>query len=229
LSKATVHSYVPAINSFLTWAKEEGERVEARARLPKMRRQVLDVLSREEIQAMEDAAGNERDKLIVRILGDTGMRLGELRGLTISDLRQDGRETSVRVRGKGDKERLVPMQPQLHRRLRRYAERTRPNATTERIFVSLRRSKETGQYEALTESGVQQVIGNLADLAGITKRVYPHLLRHSFATHFLRRGGNPLLLQQILGHESLAMITNTYSHLTMSDAHAEAMRILLED
>ena len=55
---------------------------------------------------------------------------------------------------------------------------------------------------------------------------YPHLLRHSYATHFLRRGGNPLLLQQILGHASLAMITATYSHLTIADAHVEAMRVL---
>jgi integrase/recombinase XerD len=73
------------------------------------------------------------------------------------------------------------------------------------------------------------MIRSLGEIAGITKRVYPHLLRHSFATEYLQRGGNPILLQQILGHSSLAMITQTYQHLTLADAHDELMRLLAAD
>lgn len=73
------------------------------------------------------------------------------------------------------------------------------------------------------------MIRNLAETAGIRKRVYPHLLRHSFAAEYLRRGGNPILLQQILGHGSLAMITRTYQRLEMVDAHDELMRLLAAD
>jgi site-specific recombinase XerD len=226
LSKHTVHSYVRAINAFLAWARKDGETVTAKAKLPTLGRRVLDVLSRDEITALEDAASTERDKLIVRVLGNTGMRLGGLLGLTLADLHQDGRTFSLRVHEKGDQERLVPVAPELYRRLRRFAEKTRRDADTDRIFLASRRSPRTGQYEPLQASGVDQMFKTLAELAGITKRVYPHLLRHSYATNFLRRGGNPLLLQQILGHESLAMITANYSHLTISDAHAEAMRIL---
>jgi integrase/recombinase XerD len=70
------------------------------------------------------------------------------------------------------------------------------------------------------------MIRSPAEIAGIERRVYPHLLRHSFATDHLRRGGNPILLQQILGHSSLTMITQTYQRLTFSDAHDELMRLL---
>ena len=73
------------------------------------------------------------------------------------------------------------------------------------------------------------MIRNLGETAGIKKRVYPHLLRQSFATEYLRRGGNPILLQQILGHTTLAMITQTYQHLTLVDAHDELMRLLSSD
>ena len=81
ISKATVHSYVRAINSFLTWARARGKASAARGHLPSMRRRFLDTLTRDEIQAMEDAATAERDKLIVRLLADTGLRLGELLAL----------------------------------------------------------------------------------------------------------------------------------------------------
>jgi integrase len=113
-----------------------------------MRKRVLDVLTRDEIQAMEDAATTERDKLIVRVLADTGLRLGELLALRASDIRPEagkhvlrvpGRERAGRsawVGGKGDRERLVPISPALARRLRRFADRSRPDATSDRLFLT---------------------------------------------------------------------------------------------
>ncbi len=242
ISKATVHSYMRAINSFVTWARTQGEGTAARGRLPSMRKRVLDTLTRDEIQGMEDAATTERDKLIVRLLADTGLRLGELLALRADSIRVEGgkhvlkipgRERAGRgsawVGGKGDRERLVPLSPSLARRLRRYADRGRPDATSDRLFLTLRRGRATGQLDALTESAVEQMVRSLGETAGVKKRVYPHLLRHSFATEYLRRGGNPILLQQILGHSSLAMITQTYQHLTLVDAHDELMRLLAAD
>jgi len=231
-----------AINSFLTWARAQGEASAARGRLPSMRKRVLDTLTREEIERLEDAAATERDKLIVRVLADTGLRLGELLALRPDDIRtehgrhmlkvtgrQRARGRSARVGGRGDRERLVPLAPSLARRLRRFADRSRPDATSDRLFLTLRRGRASGQLDGLTESAVEQMIRSLGEVAGIEKRVYPHLLRHSFATEYLRRGGNPILLQQILGHSSLAMITQTYQHLTVLDAHDELIRLLAAD
>ena len=178
---------------------------------------------------MEDAADTERDKLVVRLLADTGIRLGELLALRPDDVRVEGGKNVLKVRGKGDRERLVPLSPSLARRLKRFADRARGEASSDRLFLTLRRGRDSGKLDAITESAVEQMIRALGEVAGIRKRVYPHLVRHSFATDYLRRGGNPILLQQILGHTSLAMITQTYQHLTFTDAHEELMRVLTAD
>jgi integrase/recombinase XerD len=227
LSKHSVHSYVRSVNSFLTWAAREGEvGADTKAQLPKLGRRLLEVLSREEIQAMEDVAKTERDKLIVRVLADTGIRLGELVGVRISDVLLQGRRHYLRVRGKGDIERLVPISPGLYTRLRRYIDRSRPkDVGGDHLFIALRRNP-AGDLDPLTASGVEQMIKILAQVAGIEKRVYPHLLRHSFVTWSLTRGMNPIQLAQIVGHTSLAMIQQVYSHLTPSDAYDAMLKVL---
>jgi integrase/recombinase XerD len=123
----------------------------------------------------------------------------------------------------------VPLGLGLARRVKRFADRGRRDSSSDRLFLTLRRGRASGQLDPVTESAVEQVIRALGQLAGLQKRVYPHLLRHSFATDYLRRGGNPILLQQILGHSSLAMITQTYQHLPFTDAHDELMRVLAMD
>jgi integrase/recombinase XerD len=89
---------------------------------------------------------------------------------------------------------------------------------SDRLFIGLRRRPDGG-FAPLTESGVEQLIRDLGERAGITKRVYPHLLRHSYATWALNRGMNPIMAANILGHISLVMIQNVYSHLTATDAY----------
>jgi len=95
-------------NLLFLWAQVEGEPVEGKAKLPKPTKRLLEVLSREEIQALEDVAVTERDKLIVRILGHTGIRVGELVNLTTRDLINRDRNLYLRVGGKTG-ERLVPI------------------------------------------------------------------------------------------------------------------------
>jgi len=228
LSRASVGSYARSVKAFLGWAEREGELAEkVKVPTPAVKRRVLDVLSRDEIQAMEDAAKSERDKLLVRVLADTGLRLGELLGLRAADIATAGGRTQLKVRGKGDQERLVPVSPALARRLARHLRGLRAEGT-DRIFVALRKGPE-GRYAPLTQSGAEQAIRTLAVAAGIERRVYPHLLRHSFATHALRRGMSTIQLQTILGHSSLTMISQVYSHLTTDDAYDAMMALLRED
>ncbi len=229
LSRHSVHSYVRAINVFLAWAQKEGEldgRVRAQA--PKVPRHLVVVLTREEIRAMEDAAATERDKLIVRTLADTGVRVGELIGLRTADLVAQGRAYYIKVEGKGSRQRLVPV-PRLYQRLQRFAQRGRPrDIRTDRLFVSLRR-RAGGDYEPLTSSGVAQMVRNLAETAGVKKRVYPHVFRHSFVTYELTKGMNPVQLAQIVGHTSLAMIQQVYAHLSPQDSYEAMLKTLTED
>lgn len=229
LSRTTSHTYIRHVRQFLNWARKEGETAsEAKPQLPRLPRRVLDVLSREEIDQLEGAAQTERDKLIVRLLADTGIRVGELCALRVGDVTRHERGALLKIHGKGGKERLVPLRPELARRLDRFSRHRPRDAVDDRIFLALRRGRE-GDYEALTTSGVGQLLRGLADRAGLTKRVHPHLLRHSFATEALRRGMNPVQLAQILGHSGLRMIDAVYSHLSVSDAYDAMMRMLTGD
>lgn len=226
LSKHTSHTYIRHVRQFLSWAQKEGETDSlAKPQLPRLPRRFLDVLSRKEIEQLEAAAQTDRDRLIVRLLADTGIRVGERCGLGVNDMTKHERGALLKVRGKGDKERFVPLRPELARRIERFARQRSPDAYDARLFVGLRRGRN-GFYEPLTPSGVGQLLRGLAHRAGITHRVHPHLLRHSFATEALRRGMNPVQLAQILGHSGLRMIDSVYSHLTVTDAYDAMMRML---
>lgn len=230
LSRPSIRSYLSAVNHFLRWGTREGE-LPAPVTAPQLRQErvLIDVLSRAEIDLLEAAASTERDKLFVRVLADTGMRLGELRGLRIDDLVLRGRERFLRVRGKGSRERLVPIQPTLFARLERYLGHTRPqDANSAAMFLTLTRSRN-GDHQPIAEASVQHLFGYLGKQAGLAKRIYPHLLRHSFATQMLRKGMNPIQLKDILGHSSLAMLDRVYSHLAPTDAYAALIEALRED
>jgi len=229
LSRATVRSYVRTTRGFLSWVgNPEGGAAEVgvKPRLPKDEVRMIDVLSRDEIARVENVAKSERDKLIVRVLADTGIRLGELLSLRVEDLREPKRnEFVLRVRGKGAKERLVPVTPALFRRLRRYLA-GRQAEGRDSVFVALRKGPD-GRYAPIAKSGVEQAIRLLGKEAGLEKRVHPHLFRHSMATEWLRRGGNIISLQRILGHADLGMITSVYSHLSTSDDYEAMLSVLV--
>ena len=232
LSRHSVNSYLGTISHYLTWARKDGEiTVDAKPQRPKLPRRILDVVSREEIRAMEDAALSERDKLIVRLLADSGLRLSELLGLRGEDLHEQGRDRFIKVHGKGALDRLVPLSPPLFTRLQRYSRRGRPqDAASDRVFLTARRSRLTGDYEPLHPRAVQELMTTLAAKAGIEgKPTNPHALRHAFATWCLRGNMNPMQLQRILGHSSLEMISSVYSHLAPTDAAAALMAVLRAD
>jgi len=231
LAPASVHTYMRAVNHLLNWYRATGEDAPGHAQLPKLPKKLVDVLGRDEIAAMENAAASERDKLIIRLLADTGIRVGELVALRPKDIFESNRNHYIKIQGKGSRDRLVPV-PRLYRRLERYAAQIQAHGhanESARVFRSLRHDRRSGAYEPLTTSGVAQALRTAAWNAGIEKRVYPHLMRHSFATWQLSKGMNPIQLAQILGHSSLAMIQTVYAHLSPEDAYAALLKTLTEE
>jgi integrase/recombinase XerD len=224
ISKHTVHSYVRPIRQMLTWASRMGEEVNAKPQLPKCSRPLRDVLTRDEIDLMEKVVTSERDKLIIRIFGDCGLRLQELTRLCPKDIVRSGRQAHLRVLGKGGRVRDVPIPPQTLRRLEHHIEGRASDRSADCIFLGLRRGP-LGRYDALTGSGVYQVVKDAVARARITKRVYPHLLRHSWMTEMLRNGMGPIQLSIIAG-ASVQVISEHYTHLTKDDAYEAMMRVL---
>jgi integrase/recombinase XerD len=227
----TVHSYLRSVNQLLNWGRERGEVGDQKAQLPKLKRRMLEVLSREELARMESAADSERDKLIIRLMADCGLRLNEVLGLRVSDLvKQDKRHTLLRVReAKGGDERLVPVPPQLWGRLKKYVEVGRASdVATTRVFTTRRRHAD-GTYSALEARTVQTMVASTAERANIGRRVHPHLLRHSYATWALDRGMNPVVLQGNMGHADLDMIAKVYSHLSAGQRWEATMSAMADD
>jgi integrase len=218
----TVRTYVKVVRLYLRWAEVPTQKyvpLEAKKKL-------LVILERGEIDRMEQAARSERDKLIVRVLADSGLRIGELVGLRAGDMGHSERDRrywlSIPTAKTDSGVRQVPLPPETWKRLKVFAAQ---NPRDEYIFMGSRRRAD-GQYDRLTAGGASQMIGLLAKDAGIRKRVYSHLFRHSYATHMLSRGMDPVTLQTILGHSSLEMISENYAHLNVFNTYDSMMRAL---
>ncbi|MBO4995817.1 MAG: site-specific tyrosine recombinase XerD [Muribaculaceae bacterium] len=189
---------------------------------PNLGRHLPEVLTIAEIDAMEaaiDMSSNEgqRNKAIIETLYGCGLRVSELVNLEISKLFLD--DEYLVVRGKGDKERLVPMSGVAVDEIRRYLdERARLDIKPgeENILFLNRRGRR------LTRVMIFYIIKRLAALAGIRKDISPHTLRHSFATHLLEGGANLRAIQQMLGHESIST-TEIYIHIDRSRLREEIL------
>ena len=231
LSPASVASYLRGVRQFVRWAQASGRASQGlKVQRVKVPRKMLDTMSRPEMAELEAAAATERDRLLIRILSDTGLRLAELMGLTTDSLIEQGRERYLKVTGKGSRERLVPVKPALFTRLKRYAEQGRPvDCHTDRIFISARRRPNSGTYEALDGRAVQQMLSALGRKVGQRKPVNPHAFRHSWVTNTLRAGASPIIVAKIAGHADLDMIATVYQHLVDTDAHRELMRVLASE
>ena len=180
--------------------------------VPKIERYLPETLSAPEIAKLLAAAGGKtpleiRDRAIVELLYASGLRVGELCGARLENLDLD--KGFIRVVGKGNKQRLVPVGSGARKALARYLEAGRPalvgKKTGGEIFLSVRGRK-------LTNQRVWQLIGGLARRAGIKKDVHPHMLRHSFATHLLQGGADLRIIQEMLGHADIST-TQVYTHV----------------
>lgn len=187
---------------------------------PRQDRALPDVLTVSEIDAMlatfdMTTSKGCRDSAIVEVLYSCGLRVSELTSLKISDLFFG--EGYIRIVGKGDKQRLVPISSIARDKIQLYMEYRTPASRSEATVFLNNRGKP------LTRVMVFNVIKQAAMLAGIDKQISPHTLRHSFATHLLEGGANIRQVQELLGHESI-LTTEVYTHL-----NRKQLRCVVED
>jgi integrase/recombinase XerD len=182
---------------------------------PRQERTLPDVLTVAEVDAiiatfdMTTVKGC-RDNAIVEVLYSTGLRVSELITLRINDLFFG--EGYIRVIGKGDKQRIVPVGSVARDKIQLYMELRRPKRPSEATLFLNNRG------EPLTRVMVFTIIKQAAMLAGIDKSISPHTLRHSYATHLLEGGANIRQVQELLGHESIST-TEVYTHVNRKHLH----------
>jgi integrase/recombinase XerD len=182
---------------------------------PRLGRPLPKILSEDEVRRLIEAAGElpelERVRLValVEVLYAAGLRVSELASLPLSALARDGRVLTVR--GKGEKERLVPLSAPARAALeawRTMRQRSLPEGRTSRFMFPSR-----GASGHITPSRIAQLLKNLAPRAGLNpRRLSPHVLRHAFASHLVDHGADLRSVQQMLGHADIAT-TQIYTHV----------------
>jgi integrase/recombinase XerC len=181
---------------------------------PKQEKRVPSFLSEEEMAGFlevpaSDKALDLRDRAILELLYASGIRVSELVGINLEDA--SIRERLVRVRGKGKKERLVPFGRAAGERLTVYL-RMRPELVQDRIGESALFLNYQGRR--ITSRSVERIVDKYIRLTAVKRKISPHSLRHSFASHLLSRGADLRVIQELLGHESLAT-TQKYTHINL--------------
>ena len=179
---------------------------------PKLPRSLPKPLSVDDVArvlaAPDGSAQGVRDRAVLETLYGAGLRISELAGLDVDDV--DLEDGSVRVLGKGGKERDVPLGRFARDAIAAYLTRVRPGLATSRsrsaLFLNLRGGR-------LTRQGCAGILAARAEQAGIRRKISPHTLRHSFATHLLEGGADVRVVQELLGHASVAT-TQVYTLVT---------------
>lgn len=215
LAAASIKLIVVAIKIFFRWLKARGriERDPAEVLpLPRTERYLPETMNELQVdQLLEgisiDAPRGRRDRAILELLYASGLRVSELVNARLENLDLDSR--IIRVTGKGNKMRLVPVGGKAIEAIRDYMEKERPEFVRKRtgseIFLSVRGTK-------LTTVRIWQIVKEVAKRAGLDLNVYPHLLRHSFATHLLSNGADLRIIQELLGHADIST-TQIYTHV----------------
>jgi len=189
--------------------------------LPKFARKQVTFLHYDEVERMldavpaEDTEQNTRDRAILELLFSSGLRVSELVGLNRGHVNTERRE--FMVRGKGQKDRPIFISKRAANMIKAYLAYRLDNLPP--LFLSYSRNNvvsTSGDYRRLTPRSIQRIIEKYAKLAGITKHVSPHTMRHSFATDLLMNGADIRSVQAMLGHSNIAT-TQVYTHVT--DAH----------
>lgn len=191
-----------AVSSLRFFFKRVVDRADIFVKLevPKKEKRLPVVLSVQEVKDLIDSSNFLKSQLIVRMLYSSGLRVSELVNLTPKDLDFQQNIGWVR-RGKGSKDRIFKIAEKISKQLQKYLAK---NPENKYLF-----SKDS----PMSTRNVQTIIKKAAQRAKINKKVTPHTLRHSFATHLLENGENLLVIQQLLGHENLET-TRIYTHIS---------------
>lgn len=214
LSARSQARLMSSLRSFFDWLILEGDRQDNPCEgidSPKIGRHLPDVLSVEEVDAIMksvdlSAPGGPRDRAILEILYGCGLRVSEACALRIPDVFLE--EGFLRVTGKGDKQRLVPMGDMAKDAFSDYLlVRPQPATPKDGDIVFLNRFGEK-----MSRVAIFNIVRRQAMLAGISKTISPHTFRHSFATHLVENGADLRVVQEMLGHESI-LTTEIYTHI----------------
>jgi len=209
-SSGTVHHYGRVVKRLFRWASDEEDIVPDngiwRLKLPHPHYRQIEPYTDSEVLAMLQGCEEEfhsssrllgsRNKAIIAIFCDTGMRLSELAGIKLSDLHSSLKQ--VRVMGKGSKKRVLPLQGESMKALNRYLI-YRPKEGPEWLWLN-------DEGHMLSASSITTMVERLKKRVGVTSDGLVHRFRHYFATRYLEAGGNPNFLRLLLGHESFAMV-----------------------
>ena len=219
LGKTSVARHLAAVRSLYKWLAREGKVKQNPASLvstPKLPKKLPRVPTIEEVNNVldgelpETAAFVERDKTILELLYGCGLRNSELIGINLDDIHWSNE--TILVRGKGRKERMVPLGDTAAEAIREYLSKRKEllaakKKTTPALLVNLR-----GQR--LTTRSVGRIVKHIAVSKGLSPDVHPHTLRHAFGTHLLEEGADLRAIQEMLGHERLST-TQRYTQLSM--------------
>jgi len=229
LSKASAARALAAVRSWFGWVSSTGRlelNVAALVSTPRLPKHLPRVPSIEQMNRVVDSVSDDaaswpaRDAAILELLYGCGMRNAELVGLNLEDIHWANE--AILVRGKGQKQRYVPLGDAAAQALRAYlAERTAKltaagegGAATAALFLNLRlRGLGKGGQARLTTRSVGRIVKRIAILRGLPADVHPHTLRHAFGTHLLEEGADLRAIQELLGHERLST-TQRYTQLT---------------
>jgi integrase/recombinase XerD len=221
-SLARLQSSVRGLHRHLAREGIEDEDVSSRLRPPKAARRLPKALTIDQVERLLAAPSADdpigmRDRALLELMYATGARVSEVVTLDVDDLAgggagRGGTGDIVRLRGKGDKERIVPVGSYARDAVDAYLTRVRPDLSlrgraTPRLFLGARGAP-------LSRQSAWLVIRAAAEKAGISAHVSPHTLRHSFATHLLQGGADVRVVQELLGHASVAT-TQIYTHVTV--------------
>ncbi len=220
LSTMTQAYHLIALRGFLAYCAKRDiatlspEKIE----LPKTTRKQVTFLSSEEIQRMLEAADSGesltalRDHAIIELLFSSGLRVSELANLNRDHVNTTRREFTVR--GKGQKDRAIFISPRAANAIDAYLKQRQDSLPP--LFLNHSRNNTTsttGDFRRLTTRSIQRMISKYARLAGITKKVTPHTMRHSYATDLLMNGADIRSVQVLLGHSDIGT-TQVYTHVT---------------
>ena len=215
VSVSTIQRIITCIKSFYLFLYENNFIQSNPAQLidnPKKRRKLPIIISENEIEALlscpnTDTSSGMRDKCILELLYSSGLRISELLNIKVNQITQD--KSFLKIKGKGGKERLVPIGSSAMSSLRTYIDTYRCNIKNidniEMLFI-----KETGTV--ISRQECWKMIKKYALASNINKKISPHNLRHAFATHLLNNGADLRTVQMLLGHASLST-TQIYTHI----------------
>ena len=216
LARTSISRKISSIRSFFRYLNREVDLDDAPFRSlyhPKKEERLPNFFYEEELEQLFAASSGSDDKsirnmAILELLYATGIRVSECVSIELDQI--DFYYSILRVMGKGRKERIVPFGQYAHDALLQYIKEVRPklmkNKEHQRLFVNMRGGE-------LTARGVRHILNDMMEAASLHSKIYPHMLRHTFATHLLNNGADLRTVQELLGHAHLSS-TQVYTHVT---------------